>query len=538
MFHRRFYYWILSFLLSITLFVRIFLTFFRRLNADEFQHLHASWMVHLGLLPYRDFWENHSPLLYFLLAPVLAFFGEGISAVLAARVILSATGLGIAILVYLIARLDHSKETSLLALVVLSFSEIFLQKTIEVRTDQLLILFWLISLYFCFRSFPAKRVSLLLAAGLSLGIGMLFSPKALLCFTSAAILITVQDPSRLARIAKRLIYFSLGFLVPIVPLALYFYAQNAHPLLIESTLLQNLSYPDTRGPSFLLLPQNLGFLLLAFAGIYLSVSDREHRKAALYRTRSLLLVPGLFLLGLLIFVLPATFSQSALTFVPILALYAGIAWQKSVAWQSRFTIRNFLLLSFTLTTALIIPVTVLFLRNSFAITNTEQFDRIRYILKNTKQGEEIFDGNASYIFRPQTYYYGALVEGIRYKIDRGEIRDSIIDALKEHSCRIVIYDDRVSDLPEPVQNFIRANYLPVGQFEIFVAGKELSAENLSHNRAAFWIELPLVYSIHAGKDVSLKVDGKPYQTPVFLDRGEHHLVSDKVLQRVTILATK
>ena len=38
-------------------------------EADEMEHLHGAWNVGQGLLPYRDFFEHHPPLLYYLLAP-------------------------------------------------------------------------------------------------------------------------------------------------------------------------------------------------------------------------------------------------------------------------------------------------------------------------------------------------------------------------------------------------------------------------------------------------------------------------------------
>jgi F0F1-type ATP synthase membrane subunit c/vacuolar-type H+-ATPase subunit K len=522
---RSSYYWILSLVLSISFFIRIFLTFFRRFNADEFQHLHASWMIHFGYLPYRDFWENHAPLLYFLFAPVLGFFGEGIPAVLTARSILSLIGVAIAVVVYKIARLDHDQEIALLAVTVLSFSEIFVQKTIEFRTDQFVVLFWLISLLFCFRSFMQKKDNLLLLSGISLGIGMLFSPKALLCLTAAAVLIVLKN-RQLAGTTRKLFLLALGFIVPMIPLAIYFYSQGALEKMVEATILQNLSYPDTRGPSFLVRPQNLGFLLLSFAGVYLSIKN----KSCL-----LLLVPGLVLLAILIFLMPSTFSQSALTFIPIFAVYAGIALKESMAWRSSSKLKNSLFLMFTLSTALIIPVVALHLRNGFTITNREQLNRIEYILRNTTPEETIFDGNAAYVFRPQAYFYGSLVEGIRHQIDRGEIQENIVDALQKRKCRIVIYDDRVSDLPESVQNFIRSNYLSAGVYDVFVAGKELGAESISGDRATFWIELPFVYTIQIGT-TNFHIDGKPYRKPVFLKRGNHTIVSKQQLSRIVIQA--
>ena len=39
---------------------------------DEFEHLHASWLISQGQKPYVDFFEHHTPLFYYLGAPFLA----------------------------------------------------------------------------------------------------------------------------------------------------------------------------------------------------------------------------------------------------------------------------------------------------------------------------------------------------------------------------------------------------------------------------------------------------------------------------------
>lgn len=41
---------------------------------DHAEHLRASWLVWQGKVPYRDFFEHHNPLLWFLMAPVTAAF--------------------------------------------------------------------------------------------------------------------------------------------------------------------------------------------------------------------------------------------------------------------------------------------------------------------------------------------------------------------------------------------------------------------------------------------------------------------------------
>ena len=41
-------------------------------DPDEFEHAHAAWSVWRGLLPYRDFFEHHTPWYYLALSPVLS----------------------------------------------------------------------------------------------------------------------------------------------------------------------------------------------------------------------------------------------------------------------------------------------------------------------------------------------------------------------------------------------------------------------------------------------------------------------------------
>lgn len=40
------------------------------INHDESEHLHCIWMVSQGLVPFLDFWQHHSPLLWVIFAPL------------------------------------------------------------------------------------------------------------------------------------------------------------------------------------------------------------------------------------------------------------------------------------------------------------------------------------------------------------------------------------------------------------------------------------------------------------------------------------
>ncbi len=43
-------------------------------HRDEFEHLRSAWFVHEGLVPYRDFFQHHHPLLWYGLSPLYDLF--------------------------------------------------------------------------------------------------------------------------------------------------------------------------------------------------------------------------------------------------------------------------------------------------------------------------------------------------------------------------------------------------------------------------------------------------------------------------------
>lgn len=43
-------------------------------NGDNIEHIHSSFLIAQGQVPYRDFFQHHNPLLWYLFAPVTKFF--------------------------------------------------------------------------------------------------------------------------------------------------------------------------------------------------------------------------------------------------------------------------------------------------------------------------------------------------------------------------------------------------------------------------------------------------------------------------------
>lgn len=54
---------------------------------DHAEHIHAAWLVWQGQVPYRDFFEHHNPLFWYVLAPFVAAFYKNALVLYAARVV-------------------------------------------------------------------------------------------------------------------------------------------------------------------------------------------------------------------------------------------------------------------------------------------------------------------------------------------------------------------------------------------------------------------------------------------------------------------
>ena len=467
-----------SFLLSII--VRAALTLNREVDIDEFEHLHAGWMMSHHYLIYRDFWENHTPLFYYLLLPLFRLCREGPGLVVAARIIMSLAALGILLLTYALSRIDHDKLTSFLAVLILSYMVLFVEKSIEVRPDQFVVILWLASLWICIRANSASRLLWFLLAGLLLGIAFLFSPKALLPFAAMSFTFLVQSyrqdsQRRLNGFLKLEGSYILGFLIPVTVCAAFFYHVGILQAMISATVLENFRYPNIYRPTYLLHLRNIGFFLLAFAGLIMQARQLGKGPTAKRADQVVLLIPTLFLLAVFIFVQTAPYPQSTLVFAPMLAIYGAQAFKQScdrflVTFRRREPMKvdalrrrvgSVLAFVAVLAAAFVIPCWMVMIKDRpFSRTNSEQFQRMEYVLNHTQSTDAIFDGKAAYVFRPQAYFYGSLFNAIIWRIQRGEIKQDIPESLSRTRCRWVIYDERVAALPKPVQLFLSTNYEP------------------------------------------------------------------------------
>jgi hypothetical protein len=105
------------------------------LAVDEIEFFRATKWIGHGQVPFRDFWEHHTPLQWVLFAPIARLFGNGpgVNAVLAMR--WAQLALWIAIFALLVRIARRSGVDPWPALVLLLVSTTFVRKAIEYRID-------------------------------------------------------------------------------------------------------------------------------------------------------------------------------------------------------------------------------------------------------------------------------------------------------------------------------------------------------------------------------------------------------------------
>ena len=107
--------------------------------------------------------------------------------------------------------------------------------------------------------------------------------------------------------------------------------------------------------------------------------------------------------------------------------------------------------------------TVYLIKDFMKPTNRNQLAEIRYILENTSPKESVFDvWTGTGVFRDQAYFYGFLHKGLQMMLTPKELSQDILQILENKQPKIVTYDKNAKELPKAVQSYILAHYMPTG----------------------------------------------------------------------------
>jgi hypothetical protein len=439
----------------------------RRFDPDELEHAHAAWLVAKGMLPYKDFFEHHTPWYYYVLRPFFNCFTVDASLADGTGLLLVGRGLSFALtalalwLLYRIGKRWEDQRTALVAALLLVAQPIFLHKTIEMRPDVLALPFLLGAIWLLLHALDAgaeaagRTTRALFGGGLCLGAAIMCTQKMLFVLPGAMVglgLWSLLGGARSSILARMLavLAFVAGLAIPPLLTWLPFAAAGAGDAFVTNNFLLNAKWKHFATKQFVKLLSTSGpVLALALAGIGFRLRQRRYADVLLVS-----IVAGLFF-GLL--VVPVAHRQYYLMSLPILCLYAAKALFEVAGWLPQ-RVRPWFWTAAVLGLA-VLPV--LGLRSAFKDDNDHQLARLREVYETTAPSDLVMDGwEGMGVFRPHAFHYFFLHEEAVAMLPRPAL-DAYLDALETGRGRpkLIAMDKNLASLGPRFQAFVAANYV-------------------------------------------------------------------------------
>jgi hypothetical protein len=530
-------------LLGVAVALRLLGVWEYRFNSDEPQHAHVVWGWTRGLVQYRDFFDNHTPLFHMLWAPLLAAFGESVRTLFWLRLTMLPLYLAALAVTWLIGRRLLSPRAALWGTVLTALLPPFFVKTLEFRTDVPWTLLWLVAFQVATGATPGP--ARLFVAGLAVGAAVAVSLKSsllLACLLGSALAAAAwrlaggngagrgdggagrlpgagggASPQPTLRAAGRALAAAGAGLAGLaaVPagVALYFQRHGALDALIAGAVRHNLQVSQ-HGP-----PPLKRALILAVGAPLLIVIARWSLRAgppALARQRLVLaLTAGSYLIALEV-LWPLITSQTYLPVEPLLCLFVAAAavgggrGRPRIAWGRAF-------LALALAVELFIDLLHGPLRGDQTAPTTAI---VSAALRLTAPDEAVFDDKGDAVFRRRAFV-PVLEDITREAMAEGRIADTIPEAiLAHHVCVATLASRR---LPPRGKRFLDANFLPVGP--VRVCGRWLPGtadQPPPYPTVLFQVAIPGRYTIlGSGGPARGRLDGIELTAPRDLAAGVH-----------------
>ena len=210
----------LIFICSCTLFALITITRIFTANYfffDTAEHIHASWLVSIGKIPYRDFFEHHNPLLWFCLAPLTQLFERKICLIFIVRFVAVISWAACLAVIYKISRkfLYDKQKAQLSVLILLSIPSIWAD-AINIRPDTFMLLSFLMAVYFLYNYLGGAGRASLAISYICLSLSFLFLQKMLFLgmgFAIANLLLWQQKKIKTADICLAALYALIPLII-------------------------------------------------------------------------------------------------------------------------------------------------------------------------------------------------------------------------------------------------------------------------------------------------------------------------------------
>lgn len=528
---------VIFFLLLTALILHIVYAFRYTIDSDEPQHLKVVWGWAEGLLQYRDFFDNHTPLFHMLFSPLFSAFGERADILLFMRLAMAPLYAASLWATYFIGSKIYSKRESAWAAVLAGLFPAFFLPSVEFRTDDLWTLFWLFSLAILVSGKLSIKRSL--SAGIFLGAAAAVSLKTTLLLAALAAASLAVFGIRIKRhfqgksfLPDRYVLcppaFLIGSILIPVLLALFFVSKGAFSSFLYGTVKHNI-VPGLGGEESSLFYR----LLFSVCCIGLWLGARLYLKSSLHEGRALrrvfiFLISGIYLAALVCFwplVPPQDFLPVCpLAFIllaPLVLAYYPSCPSANGRFRTFFFLRSIPAPPLPFLVALFEIALLIAVGAPWQDGTKRETALIKDALALTEPSDYVLDLKGEMIFRRRSFYY-ALETITQERIRRGLITDDIPERMIASRTLVAALDDE--SFPRRARKFLKANYLPVGTLR--VAGQllpELGGEAASS--ISFDVVIPARYAIIAeAGEVRGVLDGASYDGPRVLESGRHEFI--------------
>ncbi|MDQ3281274.1 MAG: hypothetical protein M3Q69_07655 [Acidobacteriota bacterium] len=427
------------------------------LAVDEIEFFRATRWIGLGQVPFRDFWEHHTPLQWIAFAPFARLFsnGPGAASIVALRWVQMAVWIGIVALLLRIARREGVRGWSALALLLVS--AVFTRRAVEYRLDVLANLAYIAAIALVL--FGATR-SRWIACGALLSLSVLTNMRfVLLVVLTAALLLFWRPEERRWRLNLQALWMAAG----VAPVAAAFigwlmaagawepfrktifeYNVGAARFLQPPTLLDAML-----APLWLLDIGGMAYSIAAIAGVVIAL--RGVRTPGALQFVALLFIASAIAVAALNVQYDYHLQNAWLLALPLVALaieQLRLAWQRMAAIVAAVSLSVFAMQ--------VLPAFGAEMEYQDAVMTTA--DRM------TRPGERVWDGAGYVLRREPAYRYWFLPSSVRMMAAARALPPYDLRAIATNPPAAIVADYRLrlylQNFPD-VTRFATRHYVPL-----------------------------------------------------------------------------
>ena len=306
---------------------------------DEYQHMHAAYLLSQGLTPFRDFFEHHTPLFYYLAATVIPMEEPSFDTLIQARYMSVSFHVLTVVVAGLWVRRLAGPVTGTVIVLLLASNVCFFVWGCRTYLDTYAAPLLIISAWALPVRGPSPWRSLLSA--LAMGTAILFTQKAVFAGLGPALIFAVRACREIGHPTRRGAYlgdlgaFILGALMTAITLPILLGVDGFEAFIRDAVVL-NLNWKARHGP----LPElremastDLFVYLMALAGLVTSIRDIARCRFSVEELQ----LPALYLLGLClgVLLLPVVWEEYFVLILPFAVIVAGLQIIKLWKWCFR-----------------------------------------------------------------------------------------------------------------------------------------------------------------------------------------------------------